>query len=234
MNDATAAVNGLTARRMARVRRQLAEAAAVMFKEQGYEATTVEDVCARVEVSPRTFFRYFASKEDVIDELLDGRLDAFVDEVTKRPVGEPVLGSLVAAARCGYEVSAGEPDFVELFAVVHRTPALRARWLDRAHAQQDRLAEVLVRRLPAKKGRVARLAAGALVGTMTTVIETWAETPGGTPLRQRVIEALELLAEGFGLAEPGATGARTTSATGTTTTTKATGPTGRSRGRRHP
>ena len=194
---------GLTARRMARVRRELAQAAARKFKEQGYEATTVEDICAGVEVSPRTFFRYFSSKEDVVDELLDSRLDAFIDELVQQPASEPLLTSLIAAA-CGYETSAGEPDFLELFAVVHRTPVLRARWLDRAHAEQARLALALARRLPSSG--VADLAAGALVGTMTTVIEVWAEKPEGVPLRQRVVEALELLARGFGLAEPGPPG----------------------------
>lgn len=194
------AAESLTARRMARTRTELAEAAARMFKEHGYESTTVEDICARVEVSPRTFFRYFQSKEDVIDELLDSHLDAFVAALGDRPADEAVLDSLVAAATCGYETS--EPDFVELFAVVHRTPALRARWLDRAHEVQAQLAEVLAGRLETPE--VARLAAGGLVGTMTTVIETWAETHDEVPLRRRVVEALGLLASGFGLAGSGA------------------------------
>lgn len=190
------AAGSLTARRMARTRSELAEAAARMFKEHGYEATTVEDICARVEVSPRTFFRYFQSKEDVIDEVLDSHLDAFVAALAERTGDDAVLDSLVAAATYGYETR--EPDFVELFAVVHRTPVLRARWLDRAHEVQARLAAVLADRLASPE--IAALAAGALVGTMTTVIETWAETHDPAPLRRRVIEALDLLAHGFGIA----------------------------------
>lgn len=171
-----------------------------MFKERGFEATTVEDICALVEVSPRTFFRYFASKEDVLDEVLESHLDGFVEALSKRPAGEAVLASLLAAARAGYDDAADAPDFLELFAVVHRTPALRARWLDRGHEVQARLSAVLVGRLSNDDGTVARLAAGALVGTLTAVIESWAEAPGGRPLRQRVDEALEQLAAGFGLA----------------------------------
>lgn len=193
---------GLTARRMARTRSELAQAAARMFKEQGFEATTVEGICARVDVSPRTFFRYFSSKDDVLDELVESHLDAFVAALSERPASEPVLASLVAAATSGYEPSPGEVDFPELFAVVHRTPALRARWLDRAHDIQARLGEVLLPRLgPDDPGR-ARLAAGALVGTMTTVVESWAEAPDTGDLRELVVGALVLLAGGFGLADP--------------------------------
>ena len=193
---------GLTARRMARTRSELAHAAARMFKEQGFEATTVEGICARVDVSPRTFFRYFSSKDDVLDELVESHLDAFVAALSQRPTSEPVLASLVAAATSGYETSPGEVDFPELFAVVHRTPALRARWLDRAHEVQSRLFDVLLPRLGLADPRRARLAAGALVGTLTTVVESWAEAPGSGDLRDRIVEALTLLAGGFGLADP--------------------------------
>lgn len=197
---------GLTARRMARTRVELAEAAARMFKERGYEATTVEDICAGVEVSARTFFRYFTSKEDVLDEVLESHLDEFVGALAGRPAGEAVLDSLLAAARAGYDEAADERDFLELFAVVHRTPALRARWLDRSHDVQARLGEVLAGRLPEHRRHVARLAAGAVVGTLTAVIESWAEAPGGPPLRRQVDQALEELAAGFGLAAPGGAG----------------------------
>ncbi len=196
---------GLTARRMARTRAELAEAAARMFRERGYEATTVEDICAGVEVSQRTFFRYFTSKEDVLDEVLESHLDQFVRALAGRPAGEAVLDSLLAAAHVGYDESAAEPDFLELFAVVHRTPVLRARWLDRSHDVQARLGDVLAGRLPEHRRHLARLAAGAVVGTLTVVIESWAEAPGGRPLRRQVDEALEELAAGFGLAARGGT-----------------------------
>lgn len=202
-----APTEGLTARRMARTRASLARAAARLFTEQGYEATTVEGICARVEVSPRTFFRYFASKDDVLDELVESHLDAFAAALGERPAGEALLDSLLNAATCGYPSAPEGPDFLELFAVVHRTPALRARWLDRAHEDQSRLAAILAERLPpAGDPLQARLAAGALVGTMTTVVEVWAENPDAAPLRDLAVRALRLLAAGLGFAEPGAPG----------------------------
>lgn len=191
---------GLTARRIARTRADLARAAAQLFKAQGYETTTVEQICAAVDVSPRTFFRYFSSKEDVLNELLESHLDAMTRELAARPADERVLDSLVAAASCGGPDTAA--DFLELFTVVHRTPTLRARWLDRAHDVQARLSALLAERMPGTDPARAWLAAGAIAGTVTAVIEAWAESPAEGPLRDRVAEALQLLAGGFGLADP--------------------------------
>jgi AcrR family transcriptional regulator len=133
---------------MERTRRQLAEMAARLFLERGYEAVTVEEIVAAVEVSPRTFFRYFASKEDVLDEILVNEAQAITAALRDRPKEEPVLDAVKAAAASWLGTAQRDPRTLRLFALVVRTPVLRSRWLVRRHGTQEQLAEILTQRLP--------------------------------------------------------------------------------------
>ena len=94
---------------MERTCRQLAEMAARLFLERGYEAVTVEEIVAAVEVSPRTFFRYFASKEDVLDEILVNEAQAITAALRDRPKEEPVLDAVKAAAASWLGTASGTP-----------------------------------------------------------------------------------------------------------------------------
>ena len=76
---------GLRERKKARTRAALREHALRLFREQGYQRTTVEQIAAAAEVSPSTFFRYFPTKEDlVLQDDMDTRL---VEAFERQPPG---------------------------------------------------------------------------------------------------------------------------------------------------
>ena len=83
MTETIGPAGGLRERKKARTRVTIREHALRLFREQGYHATTVEQIAAAAEVSPSTFFRYFPTKEDVVlQDDMDIRL---VESLARQP-----------------------------------------------------------------------------------------------------------------------------------------------------
>lgn len=92
-----APVAGLRERKKRRTRGALLRAALLLFLSQGYERTTVDEITDAVHVSQRTFFRYFANKEEVVFALQELVESQFVTELRARPPRAP---SRPCGARC--------------------------------------------------------------------------------------------------------------------------------------
>jgi AcrR family transcriptional regulator len=84
----TEALPGLRERKKQEVRDRLLAAARSLFDGKGFEATTVDEICARADVSQKTFFNYFPTKQHVVREIAESFLDdvsALVEEARKQP-----------------------------------------------------------------------------------------------------------------------------------------------------
>ncbi|GGS20300.1 TetR family transcriptional regulator [Streptomyces griseoviridis] len=143
----------LRERKKQRTRDALLRAALDLFTERGYEETTVDDIVAAVDVSQRTFFRYFAGKQDAaffVARLAESR---FVEAVRARPAGEAPLDALRGALTDSWD-GIGEaieqlvPLDVHLrfYQVIESTPALLAAHLHRATQLEERIARVIAER----------------------------------------------------------------------------------------
>lgn len=143
----------LRERKKQRTRDALVRAALELIAARGYEGTTVDDIVAAVDVSQRTFFRYFASKEDVaffVPRLAESHV---VDAVRARPPGEAPLEALRRAVLDSWDgINEAVEQLVplELHLRIHRviesTPALFAAHLRRATELEEELAGIIAER----------------------------------------------------------------------------------------
>ncbi|HTW06242.1 MAG TPA: TetR family transcriptional regulator [Acidimicrobiales bacterium] len=80
-----------------RTRQALREASQRLFAERGYDATTVRDIAGSAGVTERTFFRYFAGKEDLVVDQVLAWLPALQDRIRARPATEDPLSAVKQA-----------------------------------------------------------------------------------------------------------------------------------------
>jgi AcrR family transcriptional regulator len=91
--------SGLRERKKAATRNALHEAALRLAAEHGLDRVSVDDIAARADVSPRTFFNYFATKDDAVLGLDPAGLRRTAQALADRPAGEPVVAAMRAVQR---------------------------------------------------------------------------------------------------------------------------------------
>src|SRR5579859_2410036 len=123
-------MSGLRERKKARTRAAIREHALRLFREQGYDATTVEQIADAAEVSPSTFFRYFPTKEDVV--LQDDMEALWVEALRAQPPELSPIAAIRASLHDALTGLSGE-DLAALRETMNLSlsiPAVRARMLD--------------------------------------------------------------------------------------------------------
>jgi len=202
---------GLRERKKARTRASLREHALRLFREQGYQATTVEQIAAAAEVSPSTFFRYFPTKEDLVlqDDMDTRLLEAFVRQP---PELAPIPAIRAALAEAWRSFTPQEWELIrESGRLSMQVPEIRARTMNEFSRVINVIADALGRRVgrPPDDLRV-RVLAGAVMGVMMSVFlpEHLAAEVGadlvdeslfGPDTVSRIDEALALLEAGLPL-----------------------------------
>jgi len=192
----------LRERKKARTRAAIREHALRLFREQGYDATTVEQIAAAAEVSPSTFFRYFPTKEDVV--LRDSLDERLFEAFERQPPSLSPLAALRAAIREGIAtLSPAEwEEFRETSALGMAIPEVRARMLDEMTRTIDEMAEALAKRTGRTPDELAvRVAVGAVIGVIMAIMrpETLAEGAIDEQAFSQIDEALSLLEAGLPL-----------------------------------
>ncbi|MFC9297706.1 TetR/AcrR family transcriptional regulator [Streptomyces sp. NPDC057011] len=175
---------GLRERKKRRTRDALLRAALLLFISQGYERTTVDEITDAVDVSQRTFFRYFANKEEVafaVQELVESH---FFAELEARPAAEGPLAAIrgaVLAAWDTVEEALSEVVPVDLYMrsyrLIESTPALLAVHLRRSTDLEERIARLVADRegLDVDADPRPRVAVAAFSGVMRVTGRLWGQ-----------------------------------------------------------
>ncbi|NRQ32888.1 TetR family transcriptional regulator [Nonomuraea sp. NN258] len=142
---------GLRERKKEKTRLAILDAALDLFLEQGYESTTVEQIAGAVEVSPRTFFRYFTSKDHLVLLFHDHGEEIMLETLESRPEDEPPFTSLMHALRAVLnDIEGGTPEdtarFLKLRRILDQYPHLVGLSVARGAETERRLTEVIAAR----------------------------------------------------------------------------------------
>jgi AcrR family transcriptional regulator len=170
---------GRRERKKAQTRAALVDAALVLFVEQGVEATSVEQIADRVDVSARTFHRYFASKDDVLFADSEERREAFATAIAARPADEPLLVSLREAAAELATALTARPEHEALrLAIIDSSESLKAMSLKATEDWVGIVADECARRLGlAPDDVVPRMLGGGVVLALRTARRRWQAEP---------------------------------------------------------
>jgi AcrR family transcriptional regulator len=162
----------------------LVEAALSLFEQHGYDAVSVQEIARAAQVAPRSFFRYFEAKADVL--FSDSQADAAMRAVLADPRDEESdVDLIVRAMLCGFQARSRERQ-TRAFRLVQKTPALQARLFNLIWLEQEDYVQAIAARHP--PSREAMLRARVLTLSVTQAVRVgFAEYLGGR--RSRSLEA---------------------------------------------
>ncbi|MER5372001.1 TetR family transcriptional regulator [Streptomyces sp. NPDC002553] len=172
----------LRERKKQRTRDALLRAALELFTTRGYERTTVDEIAQAVDVSQRTFFRYFAGKEEAALAVADMTVARFVEAVRERPPHEAPLEALRQAVLDGWnsvheivEQVVPVELYLRMCRVIESTPVLLAAYLRHSVETEETIARVLADRegLDVEADPRPRLAVAAFGGVMRLTERHW-------------------------------------------------------------
>ena len=191
---------GLRERKKERTRAEIERVAMRLFVERGFDAVTVDEIAAVAEVSHRTFYRYFSSKEDLVLRDVREFLDEMRTALAQRPSSESVIESIRAVILQLAQASEADADEDrQRVTLLLETPSLQHYRQERLVAFESALKPLIADRLavdPAADMRPALIAACA-GAALRVASESWIADDMKTKLAPKVEEAFALLVAGL-------------------------------------
>jgi AcrR family transcriptional regulator len=160
------------------VREQVIRSAWELFAQHGFEAVTVEQIADAAGMSRRTFFRYFAGKDELILDKLLAVGDRVANALAARPPGEPAWPALRASFDTVVVAQDALPEPSRRLAVLLRDePGTRGTMEERRRRWTDTLGPLVAERLPHPSVTAGRAVAGAALACYDAATDAWIDAP---------------------------------------------------------
>jgi AcrR family transcriptional regulator len=177
VDAAHSAAHGLRERKKLRTREAIIDAALDLFATKGFDATTVEDIAAAAEVSPRTFFRYFDSKLDLVmarNAAKDEDHGDIGDLLGARPPEEGPLEAMRNMFHDFLRDRLDDPSVVREFQVMLTTPTLRTFVRERFFEHEGEIAAAFAPRMGVEPNDLAaHVLAAAASSAIWSAVDRW-------------------------------------------------------------
>lgn len=186
----------LRERKRARTRQALIDAATDLFERNGYDETTIADIAAAAEIGTRTFFSYFASKEELVFPDAESRVEALLDALANRAPDDRPIDLLVRVLVDGSEVS---NDIIGKLTplrmrLLQTVPAVQGRALQIQFDAERRIAEILAEAFPGELDDLsARALTGAFAGAVRGASQAMLDHVGELTAEQRAERARQAI-----------------------------------------
>ncbi|WP_456113481.1 TetR/AcrR family transcriptional regulator [Streptomyces xylophagus] len=189
---------GLRERKKIKTREAIRTATYALVKEQGYDATTIEQIAERAEVSPSTVFRYFPTKEDIV--LTDEFDPLIMEELRARPADEPWMDTLRYVMQKAVSLGMKEDEEVSRLRthLMVQVPAVRSRMMESMSVTGTMLCEAIAERTGRDQDSLeVRVYAMSIIGALMETSLYWAENGHRDDFKVLLDRTLDVLEHGL-------------------------------------
>ncbi|WP_243788550.1 TetR/AcrR family transcriptional regulator [Saccharopolyspora gloriosae] len=189
---------GLRERKKRATRQALQQAAVRLFREHGAVSVTVEDICAAADVSARTFFNYFASKEEVLVPWDPQTIASTPQRIVDRPEAESLLSVVHRVLGEAIDTAMAAPTWRDQALVLRDHPDLVSRVALASWDLERALVQGIARRTGSEQeDSYVRLLAATAVTTLRVAIQCWQRADPDSDLHDHLDSAFGRLAQGL-------------------------------------
>jgi AcrR family transcriptional regulator len=172
-----------------------------LFDKQGFDATTIDEISAAADISPRTFFHYFPSKEDVVLADYTARLERVIEVINQASPEDSPWRALRQAFRIvGADYEEEREKLIRRFRIMWTTPSVSARNLQLQAQWEDAVTTVVADWLAVDPNTDMhpRLIAGSALAAMRAAMRRWLVDDGSLHLPDCIADCFDVLEAGLG------------------------------------